>query len=169
MTRPLLPRTGIGYDVHRFQVGRRLVLGGVEIAHTHGLEGHSDADVLLHAVADALLGAVALGDIGQHFPPNEPRWRDMNSRDIVTKAVALAREAGYGPVNIDVTVIAEAPKILPHAPVIRATVAAMMGLDVGDVSIKATTNEQMGFVGRREGIAAFAVATMAPLAAFSEG
>jgi 2-C-methyl-D-erythritol 2,4-cyclodiphosphate synthase len=169
MTRPLLPRTGIGYDVHRFQEKRRLVLGGVEIAHTHGLAGHSDADVLLHAIADALLGAVALGDIGQHFPPDDPHWRDMDSREIVTKAVALLREAGYGPVNIDATVIAEVPKLLPHATAMRRAIAGMTGLDAGDVSLKATTNEQMGFVGRREGIAAIAVATVAPLTALTDG
>lgn len=162
-----LPRTGIGYDVHRFQAGRRLVLGGIEIPHAEGLEGHSDADVLLHAIADALLGAAALGDIGQHFPPSDPQWKDFDSRAIVARAVALLRDAGYGPVNVDATVIAEAPKLLPHTSAIRKTIADIIGLSVRDVSLKATTNEGMGFVGRREGIAALAIATVAPLAALT--
>ena len=165
--RLLLPRTGIGYDVHRFQAGRRLVLGGVEIDHTHGLEGHSDADVVLHAIADALLGALALGDIGQHFPPGDPQWRDVKSARIVTRAVELLRAAGYGPVNIDATVIAEAPRILPHVETMRRAIAGMTGLTAADIGLKATTNEGMGFVGRREGIAALAVATVAPLAALA--
>lgn len=167
--RSALPRTGIGYDVHRFQLGRRLVLGGVEIAHSHGLEGHSDADVLLHAIADALLGAAALGDIGQHFPPGDPQWKDLASAAIVATAVARLRDSGYGPVNIDATVIAEAPKILPHAAKMRAAIAGMTGLRTTDVSLKATTNEGMGFVGRQEGIAALAIATVVPLAALDEG
>lgn len=162
-----LPRTGIGYDVHRFRAGRRLVLGGIEIPHAEGLEGHSDADVLLHAIADALLGAAALGDIGQHFPPSDPQWKDLDSRAIVARAVALLRDAGYGPVNVDATVIAEAPKLLPHTSAIRKTIADIIGLSVQDVSLKATTNEGMGFVGRREGIAALAIATVAPLAALT--
>lgn len=165
--RYLLPRTGIGYDVHRFQAGRRLVLGGVEIPHAEGLAGHSDADVLLHAIADALLGAAALGDIGQHFPPSDPQWKDLDSRAIVARAVVLLRAAGYGPVNVDATVIAEAPKVLPHTAAIRETIAEITGLGVEDVSLKATTNEGMGFVGRREGIAALAVATVVPLAALA--
>lgn len=167
-TRPLFPRTGIGYDVHRFQAGRRLMLGGVEIAHPLGLEGHSDADVLLHAIADALLGAAARGDIGQHFPPSAPQWKDVPSATIVSKAVALLRKAGYGPVNIDATVIAEAPMIMPYATTMRTAIAAMTGLMIDEVSLKATTNEGMGFVGRHEGIAALAIATIVPLAALGE-
>jgi 2-C-methyl-D-erythritol 2,4-cyclodiphosphate synthase/2-C-methyl-D-erythritol 4-phosphate cytidylyltransferase len=155
------PRTGIGYDVHRFAEGRPMILGGVEIPFDKGLEGHSDADVLLHAVADAMLGAAALGDIGVHFPPSDEQWRGMNSGDIVRHAVALLRENGWQPVNIDATIIAEAPKVNPHVPAMRAGIAAMTGLPEDAISIKATTNEGMGFVGREEGIAALASATLA--------
>lgn len=155
------PRTGIGYDVHRFADGRRMVLGGVEIPFGKGLEGHSDADVLLHAIADALLGAAALGDIGVHFPPTDERWRGMDSGEIVRHAVAILRERGWQPVNIDATVIAEAPKVNPHVPAMREGIAAMTGLPEDAISIKATTNEGMGFVGREEGIAALASATIA--------
>jgi 2-C-methyl-D-erythritol 4-phosphate cytidylyltransferase / 2-C-methyl-D-erythritol 2,4-cyclodiphosphate synthase len=156
------PRTGIGYDVHRFAEGRRMVLGGVQIPFGKGLEGHSDADVLLHAIADALLGAAALGDIGVHFPPSDERWRGMDSADIVRHSVALLHEHGWQPVNIDATVIAEAPKVNPHVPAMRAGISAMTGLPEDAISIKATTNEGMGFVGREEGIAALASATIAP-------
>jgi 2-C-methyl-D-erythritol 2,4-cyclodiphosphate synthase len=156
------PRTGIGYDVHRFAEGRKLILGGVEIPHTLGLDGHSDADVLLHAVADALLGAAALGDIGLHFPPGDERWRGVDSREILRHAVKLLADQGWSVVNIDATIIAEAPKIMPHADAMRGTIAADTGIDVGDVSIKATTNETMGFVGRGEGIAAIASCMIAP-------
>ena len=154
-------RTGIGYDVHRFAPGRRMVLGGVEIPFGRGLEGHSDADALLHAIADALLGAAALGDIGSHFPPTDERWRDLDSRQILRHAVALLAAQGWRPVNVDATVIAEAPKISAHVPRMRASIAADTGLPEAAVSIKATTNEGMGFVGREEGIAALAVASIA--------
>jgi 2-C-methyl-D-erythritol 2,4-cyclodiphosphate synthase len=156
------PRTGIGYDVHRFAEGRPLVLGGVRIPHVLGLDGHSDADVLLHAIADALLGAAALGDIGQHFPPSDERWRGIDSREILRHAVKLLGERGWNVINIDATVIAEAPKIMPHAAAMRETIAEAAGIDVDAVSIKATTNETLGFVGRGEGIAAIATATIAP-------
>lgn len=154
------PRTGIGYDVHRFAEGRRMVLGGVEIPYGRGLDGHSDADVLLHAIADALLGAAALGDIGAHFPPADEQWRDLDSRQILRHAVALLAERGWQPVNVDATVIAEAPKVNPHVSRMREQIAAVSGVPEDAISIKATTNERMGFVGREEGIAALAVATI---------
>lgn len=157
------PRTGIGYDVHRFADGRRLVLGGVEIAHARGLEGHSDADVVVHAIADAILGAAALGDIGTHFPPSDERWRGADSRDLLRLAADTVREAGWLVVNIDATVIAESPRIGPHAAAMRDALAGCLGLDDGAVSIKATTNEGMGFVGRGEGIAAIATALLVPV------
>jgi 2-C-methyl-D-erythritol 2,4-cyclodiphosphate synthase len=155
-------RSGIGYDVHRLVEGRRLILGGVEIAHERGLEGHSDADVLLHAIADALLGAAALGDIGRHFPPSDPRYAGADSRDLLRRVAALLAEAGYRPVNVDATVIAEAPRIGPHATAMRQAIAACLGLPPDAVSVKATTNERLGFAGRGEGIAALAVAVVAP-------
>lgn len=155
-----IPRNGIGYDVHRFAEGRRMVLGGVEIPYERGLDGHSDADVLLHAIADAMLGAAALGDIGVHFPPTDERWKDLDSRDILKHAVALLKENGWEPVNLDATVIAEAPKVNPHVARMRAEIARVTGLADDAISIKATTNEGMGFVGRGEGIAALASATI---------
>ena len=155
-------RCGIGYDVHRFSpdADRPLVLGGVRLPGGRGLAGHSDADVLLHAIADALLGAAALGDIGHHFPPDDPRWRDADSRDLLVRVRGVIAAAGWTPVNVDATVIAEAPRIGPHVPAMRAAIAACLGLDVGAVGVKATTNEGMGFVGRGEGMAALAVATI---------
>jgi len=159
------PRTGIGYDVHRFAEGRRLVLGGVELAHDRGLEGHSDADVLLHAIADALLGAAALGDIGLHFPPGDERWRDIDSRILLRETVAMVKAAGWEPVNVDASVIAEAPRIGPHTAAMRLEIREATGLPIDAISIKATTNERMGFVGRGEGIAAMAVATIVPMEA----
>ncbi len=162
MTAPRYPRTGIGYDVHRFAAGRRLVLGGVEIPADRGLEGHSDADVLLHAIADAMLGAAVLGDIGKHFPPTDERWRDLDSRVLLREVTRLVKDAGWEPLHIDATVIAEAPKINPHADRMRSAIAACTGLEVTAISLKATTNERMGFVGREEGMAAMAVATLIP-------
>ena len=153
-------RTGIGYDAHRFAAGRRLVLGGVEIPHERGLEGHSDADVLLHAIADAILGAASLGDIGAHFPPSDARYRDADSLDLLHDVVRLAAEAGWVPGNVDATVLAEAPRIGPHVPAMRARIAACLGLEAAAVGVKATTNEGMGAIGRGEGIAALAVATL---------
>lgn len=151
-------RTGIGYDIHQFAPDRRLVLGGVEFEHPFGLAGHSDADVLLHAIADALLGAAALGDIGHHFPVGYPAWADADSREILRESVRLLTEQGWTPVNIDATVIVEAPMIQPKVPQIRAIIAECVGLDVGAVSVKATTNEMLGAIGRGEGIAALATA-----------
>jgi 2-C-methyl-D-erythritol 4-phosphate cytidylyltransferase/2-C-methyl-D-erythritol 2,4-cyclodiphosphate synthase len=159
----LWPRVGIGYDVHRFAEGRKMILGGIEIPFERGLDGHSDADVLLHAIADALLGAAALGDIGVHFPPSDEQWRGMSSADIVRHAVRLLSEHGWQPVNIDASIIAEAPKVNPHVPAMRAGISAMTGLPEDAISIKATTNERMGFVGREEGIAALASAMIAPV------
>jgi 2-C-methyl-D-erythritol 2,4-cyclodiphosphate synthase len=153
-------RTGIGYDAHRFAEGRSLVLGGVEIPHDRGLLGHSDADVLLHAIADALLGAASLGDIGQHFPPSDPTYRDADSLALLATAHRLVFEAGFAAINIDATVIAEAPRVLPHVPEMRRLIAKALDTDPTAINVKATTNEGMGFVGRNEGIAAIAIATI---------
>lgn len=156
-------RVGIGYDVHRFVAGRPLVLGGITIPHPDGLAGHSDADVALHAIADALLGAAALGDIGQHFPPTDETFRDADSRDLLRRVKALLAANEYEPVNVDATIIAETPKVMPYAEAMRGAIAECLGLDVTMVSIKATTNEGMGFVGRSEGIAALATASIQTL------
>lgn len=153
-------RTGIGFDAHRFADGRTLVLGGVRIDHSRGLAGWSDADALLHAIADAVLGAAALGDIGWHFPPSDPEWRDADSRQILAAAVALAARDGWSVAHVDATVLAEAPRIAPHVAAMRSAIAAACGVDPATVSVKATTMEGMGFVGREEGIAAMAVASM---------
>ncbi len=153
-------RTGIGYDVHRFVAGRPLRLGGVTIPHAFGLDGHSDADVLLHAIADAILGAAALGDIGQHFPPSDPVYRDVDSRVLLTMVRELVRSERFAVINVDATVVAEAPRIGAHATAIRAEIAGRLQIGEDYVSVKATTNEGMGFIGRGEGIAALAVATL---------
>jgi 2-C-methyl-D-erythritol 2,4-cyclodiphosphate synthase len=154
-------RTGIGYDSHRLAEGRRLVLGGVEIPHERGLLGHSDADVLIHALCDALLGAVADGDIGQHFPDKDLQWKNADSTVLLGRVVERLARAGWRILNTDATVVAEAPKLQPHIPAIRARLAEVMGLDASRVSVKAKTNEGMDAVGRREGISAMAVATVA--------
>jgi 2-C-methyl-D-erythritol 2,4-cyclodiphosphate synthase len=153
-----LNRIGFGYDVHRYAPERRLVLGGVEIAAPVGLLGHSDADVLTHAIMDALLGAAALGDIGHHFPPSEPRWKDADSVVLLERVAALLAERGWRVGNVDATVVMERPRLAPHIPAMRARLAAALGVAEGVVSVKATTNEGMGFVGREEGAAAYAVA-----------
>jgi 2-C-methyl-D-erythritol 2,4-cyclodiphosphate synthase len=150
-------RVGLGYDSHRFAPARRLVLGGVEIAHDQGLAGHSDADAVAHAVTDALLGASALGDIGRHFPPTDPQWRDADSIDLLRRAVQLAAEQNYQVVNVDVTVVCEAPRIAPHADAMCQRLAEAIGIAPRLVSVKAKTNEGMGWIGRGEGIAAMAV------------
>jgi 2-C-methyl-D-erythritol 2,4-cyclodiphosphate synthase len=150
--------TGIGYDVHRFAENRLLVLGGVTIPHTHGLEGHSDADVLCHAIADAVLGAMGQPDIGHFFPPGEAFCKDISSLKILEKCRDLAAENGWKIVNVDSTLIAEAPKVLPHRGAMQKNIGAALGISPERVGIKATTNEMMGFVGRKEGIAAMAVA-----------
>jgi 2-C-methyl-D-erythritol 2,4-cyclodiphosphate synthase len=152
-------RVGQGYDVHRLVEGRRLVLGGVAIPGDRGLEGHSDADVLLHAVMDALLGAAGLGDIGEHFPPSDDRWRGTDSRDLLAR-VRLLLDPEWTIENVDATLIAEYPRVSPYREAMRASVAAGLGLDPSRVNIKATTNERLGFVGREEGIAALAVALL---------
>lgn len=150
-------RIGVGYDVHRLAPGRPLMLGGVEVPHSRGLAGHSDADVLLHAITDALLGAAALGDIGHHFPDTDERWKGADSRDLLAQAVALVREAGYRVGNIDCTVALQRPTLRPHIEAMRKAVAETLSLGMGQVSIKATTTETLGFVGREEGVAAWAV------------
>ena len=144
--------------MHRLAEGRPLWLGGVEIAHDRGLDGHSDADVLMHAICDAVLGAIGHGDIGSYFPPSDPQWKDAPSRIFLEKAAELVTEAGGSIVNVDATVIAEAPKILPHVPAMKAAVAQALSIPPNRVGIKATTNELLGFLGRGEGIAAMAVA-----------
>jgi 2-C-methyl-D-erythritol 2,4-cyclodiphosphate synthase len=149
-------RTGIGIDSHRFEAGRRLVLGGVEIPYELGLAGHSDADVLAHAITDALLGAAGLGDIGQHFPDTEEAWRDADSMELLRDVVARVRDAGFEVVHVDATVMLERPKLAPHRDAITAALTAVLG----SVNVKATTGEGMGFVGRGEGAAALAVATI---------
>jgi 2-C-methyl-D-erythritol 2,4-cyclodiphosphate synthase len=154
-------RIGQGFDVHRLVEGRRLVIGGVEIAHEKGLLGHSDADVLLHAVCDALLGAAALGDIGRHFPDSDPRYQGIDSRELLRRVAGLVREAGFVPANVDATIIAEAPRMAPHVPAMAANIAADLGIDEGCVNVKATTTERLGFAGRGEGIAAQAVCLVA--------
>jgi 2-C-methyl-D-erythritol 2,4-cyclodiphosphate synthase len=153
-------RTGIGYDIHQFADGRRLVLGGVEIPSDRGLDGHSDADVALHALADALLGAAALGDIGHLFPPGDPTTVGIDSRVILRTAATKVREAGYEIGNVDLTVIAEQPKIAPYIPAMRAEMAEALEIDSTSIGVKATTNEQLGALGRGEGIAALAIATI---------
>jgi 2-C-methyl-D-erythritol 2,4-cyclodiphosphate synthase len=152
--------SGIGYDCHRFAAGRRLVLGGVEIPHERGLEGHSDADVLTHAVIDALLGAAGLGDIGEHFPDTDPRYRDADSLALLETVLTVVIAAGFEVENIDGTVIMEAPKLGPHRQEIRERLALALNMPVGRVNVKATTGEGMGFVGRGEGVVALAVASL---------
>ncbi|MBT8044612.1 MAG: 2-C-methyl-D-erythritol 2,4-cyclodiphosphate synthase [Verrucomicrobiae bacterium] len=151
-------RTGIGYDVHQFAIGRPLILGGVKIPYTHGLAGHSDADVLSHAIADALLGSMGLPDIGHYFPPSDASIENISSLKILEKCRQLGEERGVEIQNVDSTIVAEAPKVLPHAEVMKERISSVLGITPGQVGIKATTNETMGFVGRNEGIAAIASA-----------
>ena len=151
---------GIGYDVHALVEGRKLILGGVEIAHSKGLEGHSDADVLMHAICDAVLGALGEADIGHFFPNTDPRWRGAASKVFLHEAARLAALRGGSLVNIDATVIAQAPKIVPYAQQMKFNIAQALGINLNKVGIKATTNEGLGFVGREEGIAAMAVASV---------
>lgn len=158
----MTPRIGQGFDVHALVPGRRLVLGGVEIAHPRGLQGHSDADALIHAICDALLGALALGDIGMHFPDSDARWKGADSRVLLRHVAGLVTAARYAIGNIDATVIAQAPRISPHVAAMRANIAADLGCAIAHVSIKATTTERLGFTGREEGIAAMAVALVLP-------
>jgi 2-C-methyl-D-erythritol 2,4-cyclodiphosphate synthase len=155
-------RTGIGYDSHRFGADRPLVLGGVVIPGGRGLTGHSDADAVAHALIDALLGAAALGDIGAMFPDHDPQWKDADSMRLLVLAVARLRSEGWQPLQCDITVILEAPKLAPHVPAIRRSLADALGLAIEAVSCKAKTNEMMGFVGRGEGLAVLAVAGIGP-------
>jgi len=155
-------RVGQGIDVHAFGPGDHVVIGGVPIAHTQGILAHSDGDVAIHALCDAILGALALGDIGQHFPPSDERWRGADSRQFLRHCAELLREHRFKIGNADVTVICEQPKIAPHAQAIRANLAVDLGCDAGQISVKATTSEGLGFSGRGEGIAAFAVVLLQP-------
>lgn len=150
-------RIGQGVDVHAFGAGDHIVLGGVRIPHTHGLVAHSDGDAALHALCDALLGAAALGDIGRHFPDSDDAWRGTDSRGLLRRCTALLGERGWRPVNADITVVAEAPKVAPHVDAMRANIAADLGIDIGAVSVKATTTERLGFTGRGDGLCALAV------------
>jgi len=147
-------RIGQGYDIHALVPGRPLLIGGVHIAHDRGLLGHSDADVLLHALTDALLGAAALGDIGRHFPDTDPRWEGADSRDLLRATIQLVAEAGYSVVNVDGTIVAQAPKLAPHIPAMISHIAEDLGIDAGQVNLKAKTAERLGFAGRGEGIEA---------------
>jgi 2-C-methyl-D-erythritol 2,4-cyclodiphosphate synthase len=153
-------RVGIGIDIHQFVTGRKLILGGVEIPHTHGLEGHSDADVLAHAIADALLGALALGDIGKYYPPTDMKCKDMDSMVIVRECADRVRQAGGRINNVDAMIIAQQPKFATHIPQMQATLAKHLGVSAGQVGVKATTSEHLGFTGRKEGIVVVAMASV---------
>ncbi|MGD9506044.1 MAG: 2-C-methyl-D-erythritol 2,4-cyclodiphosphate synthase [Syntrophobacteraceae bacterium] len=151
-------RVGFGYDVHAFAAGRLLILGGVEVPHAQGLDGHSDADVLLHAISDALLGAAALGDIGRHFPDSDPAYKGASSVVLLGKVSALLSESGWRIVNIDSTLVLQRPKVAPYISGMIERIADAVGIPFGSVSVKATTTERLGFAGREEGVAAYAVA-----------
>src|SRR5258706_14710321 len=155
---PRMIHVGIGYDVHQLVEGRKLILGGVEIPHTKGLDGHSDADVLMHAICDAVLGAMGEGDIGHFFPNTDPRWRGAPSKVFLQEAARLLAVRGGRIVNVDASLIAQEPKLAPHIPNIKTNIALALGINAACVGIKATTNEHLGFIGRGEGIAAMAVA-----------
>ena len=153
-----MTRFGMGYDVHRLVEGRKLILGGVDVSYEKGLLGHSDADVLLHAVSDAILGAAALGDIGTHFPDTDEQFKGADSGKLFAEVVRLVRAEGYAIGNVDATIVAQAPKLLPHIPRMRENIARLLGVAVGDVNVKATTEERLGFTGSGEGMSAYAVA-----------
>lgn len=153
-------RAGIGYDMHRLAAGRRLVLGGTVIDYEKGLEGHSDADVLVHAIMDALLGAAGLKDIGTHFPPGDPSYRDISSMSLLEQVAAMLENHGFTVCNVDATIIAEKPKLLPYIDAMRMNISGILKVDLDAVMVKATTNEGMGFIGRSEGIVAIAVASI---------
>jgi 2-C-methyl-D-erythritol 2,4-cyclodiphosphate synthase len=157
----LAVRVGFGFDTHRLVEGRPLRLGGISIPHHQGLDGHSDADVLLHAVCDALLGAAGMGDIGQHFPNTDPAWKDADSTRLLEHVVRLLHAQGWTVGNVDCTLVMERPKVMPHVPAMRAAMAPLLGVAEDAVGIKATTNERLGFVGREEGACAYAVALIA--------
>jgi 2-C-methyl-D-erythritol 2,4-cyclodiphosphate synthase len=150
-------RIGLGYDVHRFETGRELWLGGVLVPHHKGLAGHSDADVLIHAICDALLGAAAMGDIGRHFPDNDASFKGIDSKLLLAKTIQLLKQAGYQVINIDSTLAMQQPRISPYIEVMRETLAAVIGIESAQISIKATTTEKLGFEGREEGISAYAI------------
>ena len=156
-------RIGYGFDTHKLVKDRRLIIGGVEVPFEKGLYGHSDADVLLHAITDAILGAVALGDIGQHFPDNDPAFKGANSRELLKHCYKLVKNEGFEIGNIDATVLAERPKLMPFINQIRETIALDLDLSIHQISVKATTSEKMGFVGREEGISATATALLKPM------
>jgi 2-C-methyl-D-erythritol 2,4-cyclodiphosphate synthase len=151
---------GIGYDVHPLAPGRKLILGGVDIPHRLGLDGHSDADALMHAICDAVLGALGEGDIGQFFPNTDPRWKGAASKVFLQEAARQVSFRNASIVNVDATVVAEEPKLMPHAPAMKRNIAEALGINPGKIGIKATTNEHLGFIGREEGIAAMAVASV---------
>jgi len=150
-------RVGLGYDAHRLVAGRPLILGGVKIPYAQGLLGHSDADVLSHAIGDALLGAVGAGDLGSHFPDKDPAYKDISSLILLARIMEVVRDRGFAPVNVDATIVAEQPRLAPHIPAMQARLAPILGLTPADINIKATTTEHMGFAGRGEGMAAYAV------------
>jgi 2-C-methyl-D-erythritol 2,4-cyclodiphosphate synthase len=150
-------RVGLGYDAHRLVAGRPLILGGVEIPYAQGLLGHSDADVLTHAIGDALLGAVGAGDLGTHFPDRDPAYQDISSLILLARIMQIVRDRGFAPVNVDATIVAEQPRLASHIPAMQANLAPILGLTPADINIKATTTEHMGFAGRGEGLAAYAV------------
>jgi len=150
-------RVGLGYDAHRLVAGRPLILGGVEIPHAQGLLGHSDADVLSHAIGDALLGAVGAGDLGTHFPDRDPAYKDISSLILLERIMLIVRDRGFQPVNVDATLVAQQPRLAPHIPAMQANLAPILGLTPADINVKATTTELMGFAGRGEGMAAYAV------------
>ena len=153
-------RIGFGFDVHRLSEGYPLWMGGVRLEHSKGLEGHSDADVLIHAICDALLGAAALRDIGYHFPPSDPQYKGIDSKILLARAMELVRSQGYELGNIDATIAAEQPKLNPHIPDMQRVLAEVIQVEVSDISLKATTTEKLGFTGREEGISAYAVALL---------
>jgi 2-C-methyl-D-erythritol 2,4-cyclodiphosphate synthase len=155
-----MTRAGFGYDIHRLVKGRKLVLGGVEIKHTKGLLGHSDADVLCHAIADSLLGAAALGDIGTHFPDSDPALKGISSLKLLEQVAGLLKAKRLGILNVDSTIVAEAPRVMPHAAAMRSLIARSLGISIARVSVKATTNEGLGHVGHGQGICAYAVAML---------
>ena len=155
-----MTRAGIGYDIHRLVRGRRLILGGVEIPYTRGLEGHSDADVIVHAVCDALLGAIGAGDIGRHFPDDDPKYKDISSIELLKQVVVLLNEQGFKVNNIDATIVAEEPKITPFRDRMRKNIAEASGVEEGRINVKATTNERVGPIGKKEAIAAYAIASV---------
>jgi 2-C-methyl-D-erythritol 2,4-cyclodiphosphate synthase len=150
-------RVGLGYDAHRLVAGRSLILGGVKIPHALGLLGHSDADVLTHAIGDALLGAVGAGDLGTHFPDKDPAYKDISSLILLERIMQIVRARSFAPVNVDATIVAQEPRLAPHIPAMQANLAPILGLTPAEVNLKATTTEHMGFAGRGEGIAAYAV------------